>query len=50
MREKTEQLPSFLADTQLYLRYRTNYRRQERPGTRLSEAWAMGGSVYYRSG
>jgi hypothetical protein len=50
IREKAEQLPPFLADTKLYLRYRTYYLRRDRPGGRLSEAWAMGGSVYYRSG
>jgi hypothetical protein len=50
IREQAEELPPFLADTQLYLRYRTYYLRQDRTSDRLSEAWAMGGSIYYRSG
>ena len=48
--EKFETLTPFLADTQLYVRSRTQYMRQDRASGRLSEAWAMGGSVYYRSG
>jgi hypothetical protein len=43
-------LPPFLADSKLYLRYRTYYLRQDRTNGQLSAAWAMGGSVYYRSG
>ena len=50
IRERTQDLTPFLADTQLYIRYRTYYLRQDRASGRLSEAWAMGGSVYYRSG
>ena len=48
--EQMQPLPPFLADSKLYLRYRTYYLRQDRTSGRLSEAWAMGGSVYYRSG
>ena len=44
------QLPPFLADSKLYLRGRTSYMRQDRTSGRLSEAWAMGGSIYYHSG
>jgi hypothetical protein len=50
IRRRAQRLPPFLADTQLYLRYRTYYLRQDRTSGRLSEAWAMGGSIYYRSG
>ncbi len=48
--EQLETLTPFLADTQLYIRSRTHYMRQDRTTGRLSEAWAMGGSIYYRSG
>ena len=47
---RMQSLPPFLADTKLYLRYRTYYLRQDRASGLLSEAWAMGGSLYYRSG
>jgi hypothetical protein len=45
-----EKLPPFFADTQLEARFRTYYLRQDRTNEVLSEAWAMGGSIYYRSG
>jgi hypothetical protein len=45
-----QSLPAFFADTHVYLRYRSYYLRQDRSSGRLSEAWAMGGSVYYHSG
>ena len=48
--EKFEGLTPFLADTKLYVRSRTNYMRQDRASSRLSEAWAIGGSLYYHSG
>ena len=48
--EQLQSLPPFFADSKLYLRYRTYYLRQDRTTGRLSEAWAMGGSIYYRSG
>ena len=47
---RMQSLPPFLADTSLLLRYRTEYFRQDRAAGRLSEAWAMGGSLYYHSG
>ena len=47
---RMQSLPPFLADTKLYLRSRTYYLRQDRASGLLSEAWAMGGSLYYRSG
>ncbi|MBW2497373.1 MAG: OprD family outer membrane porin [Deltaproteobacteria bacterium] len=50
MRERIQDLPSFLADTTVEARYRTYYLRQDRSNDTLSEAWAMGGSIYYRSG
>jgi hypothetical protein len=45
-----DKLPPFFADTQLEARFRTYYLRHDRTNGVLSEAWAMGGSVYYRSG
>jgi hypothetical protein len=50
IRGQMQTLPPFLADTKLYLRYRSYYLRQDRTSGQLSEAWAMGGSIYYRSG
>ncbi len=43
-------LPPFFADTQLDARFRTYYLRKDRSDDELSEAWAMGGSIHYRSG
>jgi hypothetical protein len=48
--EQLENLPPFLADTQLGFRLRTYYLRKDRAIGALSEAWAIGGSLYYRSG
>ena len=45
-----EKLPPFFADTRLEARFRTYYLRHDRTNGVLSEAWAMGGSIYYRSG
>ena len=50
VRRWKQKLPPFFADSELALRYRTYYLRQDRTNKRLSEAWAMGGSLYYRSG
>jgi hypothetical protein len=50
VREQLERLPDFFADTQLEARFRSYYLRKDRTTDTLSEAWAMGGSVYYRSG
>ena len=50
VREQLEKLPPFFADTQLEARFRSYYLRKDRTTDELSEAWAMGGSVYYRSG
>ena len=50
LREPLEELPPFFADTQLEARFRTYYLREDRTTGVLSEAWAMGGSIYYRSG
>ena len=51
--KQLQKLPPFFADTQLEARYRTYYLRKDRTTDDLgglSEAWAMGGSIYYRSG
>jgi hypothetical protein len=50
VREQLQKLPPFFADTQLEARFRTYYLREDRTTDVLSEAWAMGGSVHYRSG
>lgn len=54
-RNRLQKLPAFFADTVLEARFRTYYLRQDRAfpvggDDGLSEAWAMGGSIYYRSG
>ena len=50
VREKLQDLPPFFADTILEVRGRTYYRRLEETIDQTAEAWAGGGSVYYRSG
>jgi hypothetical protein len=55
VRNRLQKLPAFFADTVLEARFRTYYLRQDRAfpvlgDDGLSEAWAMGGSIYYRSG
>jgi len=45
-----DKLPPFFADTEFEARYRTYYLRKDRTVGLLSEAWAMGGSVHYKSG
>lgn len=50
LREQLEGLPPFFADTQLEARFRTYYLYKDRTSGSLNEAWAMGGSVAYRSG
>ncbi|MGI9590428.1 MAG: OprD family outer membrane porin, partial [Myxococcota bacterium] len=50
VRKHLQKLPPFFADTQLEARYRTYYLRKDRVIDELSAAWAMGGSLYYRSG
>jgi hypothetical protein len=45
-----DKLPPFFADTEFEARYRTYYLRKDRTVGILSEAWAMGGSVHYKSG
>lgn len=48
--ESLQELPPFFADTQLEAHFRTYYLRQDRTNDVQSEAWAMGGSISYRSG
>jgi hypothetical protein len=50
LRRQLQNLPPFFADTQIEARYRTAYLRKDRTTDELSEAWAMGGSLHYRSG
>jgi hypothetical protein len=55
IRQRLKKLPPFFADTRLEARFRTYYLHKDRTGSLLgddglSEAWAMGGSIYYRSG
>ncbi len=48
--KQVKELPPFIADGRIEARYRTYYLRKDRTSDVLSEAWAMGGSLYYRSG
>jgi hypothetical protein len=50
LKEKLQDFPPFIADTQLTLQYRTVYRNKQRLIGIDSEAWAMGGWLAYRSG
>ncbi len=50
LRQQLQKLPPFFADTQLDARFRTYYLRKDRTIDVLSEGWAIGGSLYYRSG
>jgi hypothetical protein len=50
VRQQLQNLPPFFADTELEVRFRTYYLRKDRTIDVLSEAWAIGGSIYYRSG
>jgi len=50
IRKRLQKLPPFFADTQLEARLRTYYQRLDRVTDILSEDWAVGGSLYYRSG
>lgn len=49
-REQLADLPPFFADSVFEARYRTYYFRTDTLDDTVSEAWAMGGSLYYRSG
>jgi hypothetical protein len=48
--ERLRELPPFFADSRLDVRFRSYYLRKDRASDVLSEAFAMGGSLYYRSG
>ena len=50
LRKRLQNLPPFLADTQLEARYRTYYLHQHDTTDDRREAWAMGGSIRYQSG
>jgi hypothetical protein len=50
LHQPLQELPPFFADTVLEARSRTYYLRQDQTTDVLSEAWAIGGSIYYRSG
>jgi hypothetical protein len=50
IRESIKDQPPFLSGTQLEVRLRTAYFDQDGTFGLASEAWAAGGSVYYRSG
>ena len=49
-REQLADLPPFFADSVFEARYRTYYFRTDTLDDTVNEAWAMGGSLYYRSG
>ena len=48
--DRLDELPPFFADARLEARFRTYYLRKDRTIDELSEAWAMGGSLYFHSG
>jgi len=50
LQQQLQDLPPFLSDSQIEARFRTYYLRKHRTSDELSEAWAMGGSISYRSG
>ena len=49
-RDQIQDLPAFFTDTILEARFRTAYINKDRAIGPISEAWAMGGSIYYQSG
>jgi hypothetical protein len=50
LNKKLESLAPFIRDTEVILKLRTYYFDSEKPGGKESEAWAGGGSIWYRSG
>ncbi len=50
VKDRLQELPPFFADTQLVIRGRTFYRRQDESDDTVNEAWAGGGSIAYHSG
>jgi hypothetical protein len=50
IREQIQEWPPFFAGGQLEARFRTYYMKKDRTIDLISEAWAAGGSIYYRSG
>jgi hypothetical protein len=50
LQEGLENLPPFIRDTDLNLRFRTFYFDRENPNETQNEAWAIGGWLEYRSG
>jgi hypothetical protein len=50
LREQIEELPPFLSDSQIQVNFRNYYLRKDRASGTGNEAWAMGGSIAYRSG
>lgn len=49
-RQRLQKLPPFFADSRLEARFRSYYLRKDRTTDELSEAWAIGGSIAFRSG
>jgi hypothetical protein len=50
LRENMAQLPPFLRDTDLNVRFRTFYFNRQNDDDTASEAWALGGWIQYASG
>jgi hypothetical protein len=50
IRKVLQDMPPFVRDTALTFKPRTYYFYQEQPDGTLKEAWALGGSLEYRSG
>jgi hypothetical protein len=50
LKEELKDTPPFLRDTKFGVNIRTYYLNRDKYGPSESEAWALGGSVYYQSG
>jgi hypothetical protein len=50
IKEELKDTPAFFRDTKLALNLRTYYYFQEETGSRIKEAWAIGGGLSYQSG
>ena len=50
IKERLKEAPAFFRDTKLDVQLRSYYLRQTNSGSQTKEAWAIGGSLAYRSG
>jgi hypothetical protein len=49
-RQRIQHLQPFFSESKVGARFRTYYLHQDRTTNEIREAWAIGGSLYYRSG